>query len=86
MATTTEDEIIDRISTLSLDDIKELTDINVIQKQLRILNEEETILDQELDSIISRKNEYENKLSTIEGLKLVSKFIWNNNNNKVFNE
>jgi len=65
----TEREINDIISTLSLDEIKELTDINVIQKQLRLLNEEETILDQELDSIISRKDDYEKKLSTIEGLK-----------------
>jgi len=66
-----EEEIGGILSTLSLEDIKELTDINVIQKQLRILSEEETLLDQELDSIISKKDEYEKKLSTLEGLKLV---------------
>ncbi|ORY20883.1 COG4-domain-containing protein [Neocallimastix californiae] len=77
----TEREINDIISTLSLDEIKELTDINVIQKQLRLLNEEETILDQELDSIISRKDDYEKKLSTIEGLKMKINFLNNSSVN-----
>lgn len=49
------EEVNNAMSTLSLDEIKELTDINVIQKQLRLLNEEETLLDQELDSIINKK-------------------------------
>eukprot|EP00833_Pecoramyces_ruminatium_P002925 jgi/Orpsp1_1/1176957/evm.model.c7180000059626.1 len=75
------EEIKDIISTLSLDEIKELTDINVIQKQLRLLNEEETILDQELDSIISKKDDYEKKLSAIEGLKMKINFLNNSSVN-----
>lgn len=75
------EEVNNAMSTLSLDEIKELTDINVIQKQLRLLNEEETLLDQELDSIINKKDEYEKKLSTIEGLKMKINFLNNSSVN-----
>ncbi|ORX51471.1 COG4-domain-containing protein [Piromyces finnis] len=77
----TEEKINDMISTLSLEEIQGLTDINIIQKQLRILNEEETLLDQELDSIISKKDEYEKKLSTLEGLKMKINFLNNSSVN-----
>ncbi|KAI9145979.1 COG4 transport protein-domain-containing protein [Paraphysoderma sedebokerense] len=56
-------------SSLSIDGIKQLTNITEIQNQLELLNREESIVDEELDAILNRRTLINKKLRDLEILK-----------------
>ncbi|KAJ3162277.1 Golgi transport complex subunit 4, partial [Irineochytrium annulatum] len=55
--------------SLPIEELKALTTVADIQRQLRILNEEETRIDAELDQILRGRDSVEARLDSLEGLR-----------------
>ncbi|TPX30987.1 hypothetical protein SmJEL517_g05574 [Synchytrium microbalum] len=67
-ATTTSPDSRDSAS-LSLEEIRRLTDIDQIRSQLRILNQEESTVDSQLDDFLRNQSDVQNTLETLESLR-----------------
>ena len=56
-------------SSLPLDSIRQLTDVNQIKAQLRILNQQESQVDSQLDTFLQNQHDIQTTLESLDSLK-----------------